>query len=127
MRQFFILRGFWVWGTRIRRNFSILTSRGTPTEHGYIIKFRGQNMQISKMSPNQLIFCTWGFSTMGNTMAIIFFNKSFIKIRKLGGYLLKIEKFRFSKNLSKSKGFWYMVHIAVILQARTADKVSLES
>ena len=84
-------------------------------------------MQISKMSPNQLIFCTWGFSTMGNTMAIIFFNKSFIKIRKLGGYLLKIEKFRFSKNLSKSKGFWYMVHIAAILQARTADKVSLES
>ena len=37
--------------------------------------------KISKMSPNRLIFCTRGFSAMGNTMAILFFNKIFVKIK----------------------------------------------
>ena len=35
-------------------------------------------MRISQMSPNPLIFCTRGFSAMGNTMVILFFNKNFL-------------------------------------------------
>jgi hypothetical protein len=51
-----------------------------PIGRGYK-KPRGQNMRITKMAPNRLIFVLRGFSTMGNTMAILFFNR---KIKKLG-------------------------------------------
>jgi hypothetical protein len=38
-------------------------------------------------------FCTRGFSAMGNTIGILFFSKIFVKIKKLGGYPLKIQIF----------------------------------
>jgi hypothetical protein len=47
------------------------------------------------MSPNPLIFCTWGFSAMKNTMEILFFNNKkkieFLKKFEFLGYFSILE------------------------------------
>ena len=62
--QFFVLGGFRLWRTRIRRNFSILTSGSLYTA---LTLIQGNFQKHPKTSPKGPIFCTRGFSVMENT------------------------------------------------------------